>query len=176
MRFVVLSLALGAGTTMLAQAPAPSPPPDLQGEFAASVKAFMDEYRAADEKARPALLADLQREPRHRFTPLFLAEAERQKGTAAAVPYWIWLAENGTIVDAKVGNEAVSRLLTDHLADAALAPGARAIGRAAGIRGSDRTISDLSRIVEGSPHAEVRAEALFQRAVVYRQAGSPQAR
>ena len=136
----------------------------------------MDEYRAADEKTRPALLADPKREPRHRFTPLFLAEAERQKGTAAAVPYWTWLVENGTIVDAKVGDEAVSRLLTDHVADPGLAPGARAIGRAAGIRGSERTIADLSRIIEGSPHADVRAEALFQRAVVHRQAGSPQAR
>jgi len=136
----------------------------------------MDEYRAADEKTRPALLADPKREPRHRFTPLFLAEAERKKGTAAAVPDWIWLAENGTIVDAKVGDEAVSRLLADHLADPGLAPGARAIGRAVGIRGSDRTIADLSRIIDGSPHAEVRAEALFQRAVIHRQAGSSQAR
>jgi hypothetical protein len=81
-----------------AQAPAPTPPSDLQGEFAASVKAFMDEYRAADEKARPALLADPIREPRHRFTPLFLAEAERKKGTAGALSYWTRTQRSGSIV------------------------------------------------------------------------------
>jgi thiol-disulfide isomerase/thioredoxin len=165
-----------AAAGAFAQAPAAPPPPELEKDFAASVKSFMEEYRAADEKSRPALLADPVREPRHRFTPLFLAEAERRKGTPAAIPYWTWLVENGTIVDAKIGEGAVARLLADHIADPELGPGARAIGRSVGIRGSERTIADLSRIVESSPHAAVRAEALFQRGVVSRQAGSPQAR
>jgi thiol-disulfide isomerase/thioredoxin len=140
------------------------------------VKAFMEEYRAADENRRPALLADPQREPRHRFTPIFLAEAERLKGTPEALPYWAWLVENGSIVDPKAGDRAVERIFADHLADPGLAPAAKALGRAAGVRGAERTIPELTRIIDASIHPAVRAEALFQRALLRRQAGSPDAR
>lgn len=149
---------------------------DLQARFSAAVKAFMEEYRAADEKSRPALLADPQREPRHRFTPLFLAEAERLKGTPEALPYWAWLVENGSIVDPGAGDRAVERIFADHLADPGLAPAAKALGRAAGVRGAERTIPELTRIIDASSHPTVRAEALFQRALLRRQAGSADAR
>lgn len=142
---------------------------DLAAELDQAVKAFMEEYRAADEKARPSLLADPVREPRHRFTPLFLAAAERHRGTPEALAYWSWLVDNGAVVDPKVGERAVERILADHLGEAALAPAARAIGRAAGLRGAERTIADLTVIVERSPYPEVRAEALFQRALLHRQ-------
>jgi thiol-disulfide isomerase/thioredoxin len=149
---------------------------DLSDEFNAAVKAFMEEYRAADEKARPALLADPVREPRHRFTPLFLAEAEKRKGTPAALADWAWLVENGSIVDVQVGDEAAGRLLTDHLSSADLGPGAKAIGRAAGVRGVEKTIAELTRILDGSPHQSVRAEAFFQRGLLRRQAAPSEAR
>jgi peroxiredoxin len=164
------------GARLLGQTLAAKPADrDLQGEFTKAVNAFMEEYRAADANAREKLLADPAREPRHRFTPLFLAAAERHKGTPDAVPYWAWLIENGSIVDARVGDQAVTRLLADHVTDPGLAPGARALGRAAGVRGAERTIGDLTRIIQGSPHAPVRAEALFQRGLLRREGGSPQA-
>jgi hypothetical protein len=167
---------LFGGARVLGQAsPAKLADGDLQGEFTKAVKAFMEEYRAADANAREKLLADPAREPRHRFTPLFLAAAERHKGSPAAIPYWAWLIENGTIVDPQVGEQAVTRLLADHVADPGLAPGARALGRAAGVRGPERTIADLTRIIQGSPHAPVRAEALLQRGLLRREGGSPEA-
>jgi hypothetical protein len=158
------------GSWVYAQTPAAKPAePDLNSRFSEAVKAFMEEYRAADEKSRPALLADSQREPRHRFTPLFLAEAERLKGTPEALPYWAWLVENGSIVDPKAGDRAVERIFADHLADPGLAPAAKALGRAAGVRGVERTIPELTRIIDASPHPTVRGEALFQRALLRRQ-------
>lgn len=126
---------------------------DLAAEFDQAVKVFMDEYRAADEKTRAALLDDPVREPRHRFTPLFRAAAERHLGKAEALPFWSWLVDNGSIVDAEVGEIAVRRLLADHLSDPGLAPAVRAIGRAADRRGADRTIADLTRIFDRSPHS-----------------------
>ena len=159
------------------QAPAAkSSESDLLAQFDRAVQVFMDEYRAADEKTRPALLADPIREPRHRFTPLFLEAAERHRGTPEALAYWSWLIDNGAIVDLKVGERAVERILADHLTDPALAPAAKAVGRAAGLRGADRTIADLTLIVDRSPYPVVRAEALFQRALLRRQAGSKDAR
>jgi peroxiredoxin len=164
-------LLLGGARVLGQASPAKLADGDLQGEFTKAVKAFMEEYRAADANAREKLLADPAREPRHRFTPLFLAAAERHKGSPAAIPYWAWLIENGTIVDPQVGEQAVTRLL----ADPGLAPGARALGRAAGVRGPERTIADLTRIIQGSPHAPVRAEALLQRGLLRREGGSPEA-
>jgi peroxiredoxin len=173
---LLAAMLLLGGSRIFGQAPAAKPAEaDLQSEFTKAVKVFMEEYRAADANAREKLLADPAREPRHRFTPQFLAAAQRHKGTPEAIPYWAWLVENGTIVDAQVGEQAVTRLLSDHLADPGLAPGAKAVGRAAGVRGLERTIADLTRIVEGSPHAPVRAEALFQRGFLRREAGSPEA-
>ena len=136
----------------------------------------MDEYRAADEKARPALLADPEREPRHRFTPLFRAEAENRKGTPEAVTDWTWLVENGSIVDPRTGDEAANRLLTDHLASPELGPGAKAIGRSASVRGREKALSELGRIIDGSPHAAVKAEAFFQRGLLLRTSAAPDAR
>jgi peroxiredoxin len=166
-----------AGADVRGQAPAArSNDSELQARFDKAVKDFMDEYRAADEKTRAALLADPIREPRHRFAPLFLEAAERHKGTPEALGYWTWLVDNGAIVDPKIGEQAVERILADHLADPALAPAARAVGRAAGLRGADRTIADLTLIIDRSPNPDVRAEALFQRAQLRRQAGSNDAR
>jgi thiol-disulfide isomerase/thioredoxin len=174
---VVLALLPFFGWGAQAQAPAgKTKDSDLAAEFDQAVKVFMDEYRAADEKAREAMLADPVREPRHRFTPLFRAAAERHRGTPEALAYWAWLVDNGSIVDRQVGGLAVRRLLADHLADPALAPAAGAIGRAADRRGVEKTIADLTRIVDRSPHAEVRAEALYQRALLRRKAGSKEAR
>lgn len=171
------ALVLLGGFRVFGEAPAAKPADsDLQGEFSNAVKAFMEEYRAADESARQKLLADPAREPRHRFTPRFLAAAQRHQGTPEAIPYWAWLVENGAIVDAQVGEQAVTRLLADHLADPGLAPAVKALGRAAGVRGLERTVADLTRIIEGSPHAPVRAEALLQRGLLRREAGSPEAR
>jgi peroxiredoxin len=167
---VVLSLFVG-----VAQAQPPTEKPkdsDLTTEFDQAVKVFMDEYRAADEKTRAALLDDAVREPRHRFAPLFREAAERHRGTPEALPFWSWLVDNGSIVDPEVGEIAVQRLLADHLMDLGLAPAVRAIGRAADRRGADKTIADLTRIFDRSPHSEVRAEALFQRALLLRKAGS----
>lgn len=147
----------------------------LETEFADAVEAFMEEYRAADEKARSALLADPVREPRHRFTSKFLAEAERRKGTPEAITYWAWLVENGAVVDAEIGQRAVTHLLADHLADPGLAPAVKALARAAGLRGSERTLSDLTRIIDGSPHAPVRSEALFRRGLLRVDSDMPQA-
>jgi len=148
----------------------------LEGEFAAAVNTFMEEYRAADEEGRRKLLADPAREPRHRFTPKFLAAAERCKGTPEAIAYWAWLVENGSIVNVEIGERAVTHLLADHLTDPGLAPAAKALARAAGVRGPEQTISDLTRIIDGSPHASVRAEALFRRGLLRRESAMPQAR
>lgn len=175
--WILVAILAIAGSRIHGQEPAPkSDIASLEDEFAAAVKVFMEEYRAADEKDRPALLADPVREPRHRFTPRFLAEAERRKGMPAALPYWTWLVENGTIVDAEIGERAVARLLADHLADPGLAPAAKALARVAGVRGAERTISDLTRIVDSSPHAVVRAEALFRRGMVRRETEKSKAR
>jgi thiol-disulfide isomerase/thioredoxin len=174
---VVLAVLSLSGWGAQAQAPAGKPKDsDLVAEFDQAVKVFMDEYRAADEKAREAMLADPVREPRHRFTPLFRAAAERHRGTPEALPYWSWLVDNGSIVDPEIGELAVRRLLADHLADPGLAPAVRAIWRAADRRGVEKTIDDLTRIVDRSPHPEVRAEALYQRARLRQKAGSKEAR
>jgi peroxiredoxin len=84
--------------------------------------------------------------------------------------------ENGTIVDRETGERAVARLLADHLTDARLAPAAKALGRVAGVRGEERTVSDLTRILDGSPHAAVRAEALFRRGMLRQETEKSQAR
>jgi thiol-disulfide isomerase/thioredoxin len=155
---------------------AATPATPLETEFKKAVDAFMVEYRAADAQARQALLDDPAREPRHRFTPLFLAEAKKRQGTREALPLWAWLVENGTIVDRPTGEHAVERLLADHLSDPDLASGARAIGRVAGIRGEEKTVEDLTRIIAGSRDSAVRAEAFFQRGFVRRDSNLPLAR
>lgn len=143
----------------------------LSQEFDAAVKTFMDEYRAADESARKALLDDPVREPRHRFTPRFLAAAQKRRGSAEAIPYWTWLLENGSIVDRAAGDEAASRLLHDHVTDKNVAVALKAFRRAAGVRGSEVTSRDLTEVITRSPHPAVRAEALFQRGLLARQDG-----
>jgi len=148
----------------------------LETEFKQAVDAFMVEYRAADASTRQALLDDPVREPRHRFTPLYLAEAKKRQGTPEALPLWAWLVENGTIVDRATGELAVEKLLSDHIADPGLAPGAKAIGRIAGIRGEAKTVEDLTKIIAASHEPAVRAEAFFQRGFVRRDSNLPLAR
>jgi peroxiredoxin len=164
---VALASSAGAGAT---------PATALENDFKQAVDAFMVEYRAADASTRQTLLTDPVREPRHRFTPLFLAEARRRQGTPEALPFWAWLVENGTIVDRETGDLAVERLLADHIADPNLAPGAKAIGRVAGIRGEAKTVEDLTKIIAASHDPAVRAEAFFQRGFVRRDSNLPLAR
>lgn len=166
----ILRIALGIVLSMAVLTNADSYS-DLSKEFDAAVKVFMDEYRAADESARKALLDDAAREPRHRFTPRFLAAAQKRRGSADAVPYWTWLLENGSIVDRAAGDEAASRLLHDHIKDKNLVVALKAFRRAAGVRGPEATRRDLTEVISRSPYAEVRAEALFQRGLLERQDG-----
>jgi thiol-disulfide isomerase/thioredoxin len=140
----------------------------LTKEFDAAVAVFMKDYRAADEAAQKKLLSDPEREPRHSFTPRFLAAARAHAGRDAAIPFWGWLLENGTIVDRAVGEEAAAHLLKDHIRSAQLAPALKSFRRAEGLRGMELTVKDLTAVVRRSPDASVRAEALFQRAMVFR--------
>lgn len=141
---------------------------ELEGAFEAAVERFMEAYAAAGETEREALLADPEREPRQLFTPLFLEAARSFRGQDAALTGWTWLAEHGTIADRESGEEAIARILGDHLASPELSPAAKAIRRCAGIRGRERTLADLDAIVAGSPHRPVQAEALLQRGLLLR--------
>lgn len=145
--------------------------PVLNKELDSAVQAFMDEYRAAGDDARKALLNDPVREPRHRFTPRFLAAAQRRMGTAEAIPYWAWLLENGSVVDGAVGEQAAAHLLQDHIKQEGLVAAPKAFRRAAGLRGSDVTLRDLAQVIARSPYPAVRAEAYLQRGLLYRQNG-----
>ena len=146
---------------------------DLNKRFSQAVEEFMVEYQEADETEQEAMLKDTSREPRGRFTPLFLGESRRLQGTELALPGWTWLAEHGTIADREVGDLAVERILEDHLSSPDLGPAAKAIRRSAGVRGQQRALADLSLIVEASFFDSVLAAALLQRGLLLRRSDQP---
>jgi len=145
----------------------------LSEGFQHAVDEFMEAYRAADEASQGAMLEDPGREPRHRFTPLFLSAGRACAGTPGALPFWVWVVENGSIVDPTVGDLAVERLLSDHLEDPDLARAAKAIRRTAGVRGRERALADLGVLAERAPTPVVHAAARLQRGLLLRRSKDP---
>ncbi len=155
-------------TVLLLTAAAPEPPEigTLVKEYEGAVAAFMDAYKKAPEAEQKAMLDDPGREPRKKFAPRFLAGADLHRGDEKAVPFLLWLVQDGAAADPKLGEAAIERLLSEHAASAGLLPAPRKIRWARGIRGLEKTERDLTTLLGRSPHAAVRAEALLYRGLV----------
>jgi thiol-disulfide isomerase/thioredoxin len=165
---MTLRFAAGLLPALLLTAAAPETPEigTLLKEYDGAVAAFMEAYKTAPEAEQKAMLDDPAREPRRQFAPRFLAGAEAYRGNEKAVPFLLWLVQDGAVADPKLAETALERLLSAHAASPALVAAPRKIRWARGIRGLERTERDLTTLLERSPHSAVRAEALLHRGLV----------
>jgi thiol-disulfide isomerase/thioredoxin len=165
---MTLRFAAGLLTALLLTAAAPETLEigTLLKEYEGAVVAFMEAYKKAPEAEQKAMLDDPAREPRQKFAPRFLAGADLLRRNEKAVPFLLWLVQDGAAADPKLAETAVERLLSEHASSAGLLAAPRKIRWARSIRGLERTERDLTTLLERSPHTAVRAEALLYRGLV----------
>src|SRR5687768_14616639 len=106
---MTLRFAAGLLTALLLTAAAPEAPEigSLLKEYEGAVAAFMEAYKKAPEAEQKAMLDDPAREPRQKFAPRFLAGADLHRGSEKAVPFLLWLVQDGAAADPKLAETAV---------------------------------------------------------------------
>ena len=124
----------------------------LIARFNAKRKEVIDAYgKATSDDEKSKILAGM---PGKDFVQEFRALAEEAKGTDAAARAWMWVLRLAAD-DVKQARQIVELLLADHMQSEAIAelPGY--------LRNHPERVEVLRAMVAESPHAAVRASALF---------------
>ena len=171
MRAFVPWLLLSAAAVPAQQSPPaapPSPPPsadEMQREFDQALRAWSDANKAArkanDHEAQARLRAV---RPEPAFAARFLEAAQALAGTEAAVPYLVWVVQNGPD---PLATAAMTTLMDAHVAS----PGVRlAVARIGGLKrafGAERSLRWLDRVLAGNRDPHVLAQAHYTRAAMH---------
>ncbi len=155
-------------------APTPETPPSdpyeaLVEEYNQARNAWYQDYAKAREEGGETLEAFLRDRPQAEvtFVPRFEAKATELAGQPAAVRFLVWLAQNDH-EDRKAHFEA---LLANHLDDPSLAG---TTGLLIFENDDAWALGLLQRLLDGSPHEEVRLQALLSRAEIHKRSGDPE--
>ena len=119
------------------------------------------EYKAVAEKRDQKALTELRKTipavDAAGFATRFAEHAKANAGHEAAVPFLVWIAKNGPR-DAARG--AIDTLLGTHVASAGLEPLAESAMQLQRHYDPTEGVAVLQKIIDGSPHALVRAHAM----------------
>ncbi len=160
---------LAAAVPAQQSAPPASPPPPpaeaLQREFDQALRAWADANNAAraanDTEQQQRLRAA---RPEAAFAARFLDAAAVHAGTAAAVPYLVWVVQRGP---EPLAIDAMTTLMDHHVED----PGVRlAVARIGGLKhafGAERSLRWLDRVLAANRDPHVLAQAHYTRAAMH---------
>ncbi len=146
----------------------------LDKEYQTLYDAWNAKMRDALRKKDDALRAALQKDdPTRAFCPRFEAAARERAGTEDAVPFLLWVVSHGRY---GVGGarEAVATLVEHHVQHPGLKSVPLCVMLMVDREGfeTEKAVAALTRIVDQSPHVNVRTQACFYRAMVLKAVAS----
>ncbi|HEX5053610.1 MAG TPA: hypothetical protein VFZ65_17660 [Planctomycetota bacterium] len=152
------------GAVLAAQQRAAAPPAAavLEQQFLEAQRAWNEALRRTEDAAAVAELR--QRRPEAAFVPRFEAGAQAFAGTAAAVPYLVWIVAHDS-QDAAFA--AMSTLMQEHVADPGIGRAVARIGGLHHVFGPERSRAWLDRVFERNEDAAVLHQAHYTRAAMY---------
>jgi hypothetical protein len=158
---VLLAAASVVVSAVALAARAADPPPaneifaQISKEFDAAQAAFMEEYRAAKDDAARAKLVEEKYPRPSKYAPRVVAFVDRNPDDPAAVDALVWLATRADGPDAL--KPALERLSRHHLKSEKIGPVCQRLGY-----NTDASAQAfLAKVMEGSPHRDVRGTACF---------------
>lgn len=156
---------------------------DAVADPAQKLEAIVKRYEAQDSEAYDAYRAAKtdeertqakKRRPGKEFVQEFRELATSARGSATAVSAWIWVLQIGPNVgDVESSRQALDTLLADYLESPELVELAPQLRYAGDTLGAESVEKALRKLVDGSPHATVKASALFTLASILASDGKP---
>jgi len=125
----------------------------LRTEFEQATSAFWKAYGEASEEERPAMIENDRPDPEE-WAETFLELATEHAGTEAAAAAYAWVAQN--VEDEETSGGALTNLLEHHIESPFVSEVCGTLERRLG----DGTVY-LERILEATPHADVRGQACY---------------
>jgi len=161
---MIATLALACMSTLaLARSPDADPATKL-AELRETRSAAMAEWEKALQGAKDQTegMKIWQARPGREFIPELKAIAVEAKGTDTAREAWFDVLDiAGDIREADDARLAIDTTVKEFVTSPELGPFASLVGQAAGLVGMDTATKALETLVEKSPHAAVKAPALF---------------
>ncbi|MFT5081954.1 MAG: hypothetical protein ACI84E_002622 [Planctomycetota bacterium] len=130
-------------------------------------RAFIKQYRADVKAAKDAgddpPAFSFSDSPLVDFIGEFQSAAEDYKGTDGAIPFLMWILDNGARIDTDAAKAAVETLCVAHVTSEALAPLADSFGNISNLVGAERA-TELFKIIETkSPVPSLVGWAVYNR-------------
>lgn len=148
-----------------AQEPARESAEDLVRQFEEARDRRNAGLRRAREENDAAALERLRRaNPAAEFAPRFEAAAAAAAGTAAAVPFLVWLAGHAP---REAGAAAIATVMADHRSDPRIAHAVARLSTIGLQLGVDRVEQHLAAVLACNEDAGVRAQAHYTRASLH---------
>ena len=148
----------------------------LEREFDAAQDAYYEPYsKAKSDAEREKIRLDPAKEPSKVFAARFDDLARRAKGTETGARSLLWIASNVRERGSPAVGNAVDALVADYMDSPVLADLAQWMQYGADAIGAEKARAALEKIAEKSPHADVKANALFSLGAVQYGQGSMEA-
>ncbi len=139
----------------------------LRQEADEAYRAFVTQARAVQaafrERGEEPTPDDFPENPRLAFLPRFLAAADDYAGTEDAVAFLIWIVQNDRSEQMKVRRTAFDRLVAQHATSEELIQLGGMFGSLVDFYEAERATELLKTLEATSPHADVKAWAVFAR-------------
>lgn len=150
-----------------------------KSNFDAELKSLTEAYQQAEQKfyepfrqaktdaERAKIRLDFEKHPAREFQPKFLALAQKAKGTDAGASALLWvmrLSQRGG--KEEMARDAVDQMVASYVESPVMAEFVRELRYAGWFIGEEKCQSSLRKIVEKSPHRNVKAAATFTLACV----------
>lgn len=139
----------------------------LEKDYKAAVDVFYKPWREAKtDEERKKVKLDEDKAPSREFLPKFKDLAGRAKGTDAGLRALMWILHNPQPGDSNSAGEAVDAILASYVESPKLESFVLELRNAGRKLGEDKVRDALKTLAEKSPHADVRAAALFAQAMM----------
>lgn len=177
MRLMVLPVVAALSLTpwTAAQEDAAAPKPTTQSEFDVLFKEFEAARETFSAKLREVYEKDginayrrylKDNDPTPSFIPRFQDGAAKYAPTPAAIPYLTWLLTADRSPENDTSRDALANLVVDHIESAELQDGLLMLEYGWRMTGKADADEAITEALDNSPHASVKAAALFARAMM----------
>jgi hypothetical protein len=150
----------------------------LEKEYQTAVASFqakLAELRTAGKSREEIAAFSQANNPAKDFVARFQAGAKAHAGKDAAIPYLLWLGQNGgrvmrvdgqssTSYQVNIADEAWITLLRDHATSDQIGRAIQTVGRMGRTLGGEKVRAMLSNVIEKNPDEAIVMEARFARA------------
>ena len=137
----------------------------LRAEYDEAYQAWMTKVQAmfAEAEASGEPLTEYPPQPGADFVPRFTEAAAEYAGTEGAVPFLVWIVQNGLYQQMPEAKDALSKLMSTHIASEGLAPLGPMLGQLDYVMGEGYAAKMAFKLEKESQSANLRAWAAFTR-------------